>query len=78
MVLGHVSLILYVCVELMLSQPPSTVTSTGQESVSKYVDQVFDSAYNLTQAAGDLTNVRWGRIDYLNVTAITTKWAVWS
>jgi hypothetical protein len=55
-----------------------TVTSTGQESVSKYVDQVFDSAYNLTQAAGDLTNVRWGRIDYLNVTAITTKWAVWS
>lgn len=55
-----------------------TMTSVGQESISKYVDQVFDSAYNLTQAAGDLTNVRWGRIDYLNVTAITTKWAIWS
>jgi len=55
-----------------------TVTSAGQEGVSKYVDQVFDSAYNLTQAAGDLTNVRWGRIDYMNVTSITTKWAVWS
>jgi hypothetical protein len=55
-----------------------TVTSAGQEGVSKYVDQVFDGAYALTQTAGDLTNVRWGRIDYMNVTTLTTKWAVWS
>ncbi|KAF9057814.1 hypothetical protein BJ165DRAFT_1329112, partial [Panaeolus papilionaceus] len=54
-----------------------TVTSTGQEGVSKYVDQVFDSAYNKSQIAGDLPNVKWGRIDYLNVTYITTKWNVW-
>jgi len=55
-----------------------TVTSSGQEGVSKYVDQVFDSAFNLTQEAGDLPNVRWGRINYLNVTKLTTKWNVWS
>lgn len=61
-----------------LGQPLSTATSSGQEGVSKYVDQIFDSAYNLTQVAGDLKNIRWGRIDYLNVTAITTKWAIWS
>lgn len=41
------------------------------------MDNVFDSAFNLTQVAGDLPNVRWGRIDYLNVTAITTRWSVW-
>jgi len=55
-----------------------TVSASGQEGISKYVDQVFDSAYNLTQEAGDLQNVRWGRINYLNVTMLTTKWNVWS
>src|ERR1700691_83799 len=60
------------------SQIFRTVTSSGQEGVSKYVDQVFDSAFNLTQEAGDLPNVRWGRINYLNVTKLTTKWNVWS
>ncbi|PPQ63148.1 hypothetical protein CVT24_005788 [Panaeolus cyanescens] len=54
-----------------------TVTATGQEGISKYVDQIFDSAFNKSQAAGDLPNVKWGRIDYLNVTYITTKWNVW-
>jgi hypothetical protein len=55
----------------------SSVTASGQEGVSKYLDEVFDEAYSATLLAGDLRNVRWGRIDYLNVTAITTKWAVW-
>jgi hypothetical protein len=27
---------------------------------------------------GDIPHVRFGRIDYINVTSITTKWAVWS
>ncbi|KDQ64209.1 hypothetical protein JAAARDRAFT_74964 [Jaapia argillacea MUCL 33604] len=55
-----------------------TVTA-GQpgEGLSKLADNHFDQAYNVTQLEGDLPNVRWGRIDYLNVTAITTKWAVW-
>jgi len=56
----------------------STITASGQEGVSKYVDQAFDTAFNLTQAAGDLPHVRWGRINYLNVTMLTTKWNVWS
>ena len=55
----------------------SSVTSAKQEGVSKYMDQVFDAAYNESQIAGDLPHVRWGRIDYLNVTALTTKWGVW-
>ncbi|KZP07329.1 hypothetical protein FIBSPDRAFT_875573 [Athelia psychrophila] len=55
-----------------------TVTASSPEGVSKFTDSVFDSAYNLTQEAGDLKNVRWARIDYLNVTRITTKWNVWS
>lgn len=38
---------------------------------------MFDQAYNLTQLEGDLPEVRWGRIDYINVTSITTKWGVW-
>lgn len=53
------------------------MTAAKQEGVSKYLDQVFDSAYNQTLLAGDLPNVKWGRIDYLNVTYITTKWGVW-
>jgi hypothetical protein len=55
-----------------------TVSSSGQEGISKFVDQVFDSAFNLTRETGDLPNVRWGRINYLNVTRLTTKWNVWS
>jgi hypothetical protein len=54
-----------------------TVTAAKQDGVSKFLDDVFDSAYNKTQLKGDLPNVRWGRVDYLNVTAITTKWALW-
>jgi hypothetical protein len=54
-----------------------SVTAARQDGVSKYLDDMFDSAFNETQVAGDLPNVKWGRIDYLNVTAITTKWAIW-
>jgi hypothetical protein len=42
------------------------------------VDESFDAAYNYTLEKGDLEHVRFGRIDYLDVTAITTKWVVWS
>ncbi|GLB34161.1 hypothetical protein LshimejAT787_0110450 [Lyophyllum shimeji] len=54
-----------------------TVTAGRQDGVSQYVDHVFDAAYNESLLAGDLPNVRWGRIDYFNVTYITTKWGVW-
>lgn len=42
------------------------------------MDESFDAAYNYTLEKGDLEHVRFGRIDYLDVTAITTKWVVWS
>lgn len=55
-----------------------TVTAGQPEGVSKFVDHVFDATYNYTLEKGELSHVRFGRIDYLNVTSITTKWAVWS
>lgn len=55
----------------------SSVTAAQQDGISKYMDQVFDSAYNETLHGNDLPNIRWGRIDYLNVTYLTTKWNVW-
>lgn len=55
-----------------------TVTAGQPEGVSKFVDNVFDATYNYTLEKGELPHVRFGRIDYLNVTTITTKWSVWS
>ncbi|KAF8314742.1 hypothetical protein DL93DRAFT_2079894 [Clavulina sp. PMI_390] len=48
-----------------------------QDPVSSYFDQLFDSAHNLTVKAGDLTHVRWARIDYLQVTELTSRWSIW-
>ncbi|KAE9407292.1 hypothetical protein BT96DRAFT_809725 [Gymnopus androsaceus JB14] len=45
--------------------------------ISQFVDKIFDETYNETIIAGDLPNLRWGRIDYLNVTYLTTLWGVW-
>ncbi|KAJ7167746.1 hypothetical protein C8R46DRAFT_1350699 [Mycena filopes] len=55
-----------------------SATSSRNEGLSKFIDSAFDSAYNETVIAGDLQHVRWGRIDYLNVTYVTTKWNLWS
>jgi len=54
-----------------------SVTSARADGVSKFLDGVFDTAFNESLIAGDLPHVKWGRIDYLNVTAITTKWVIW-
>ncbi|KXN89503.1 hypothetical protein AN958_05665 [Leucoagaricus sp. SymC.cos] len=54
-----------------------SAAAAKQDSISKYMDQMFDSAYNETLHANDLPNVRWGRIDYLDVTYLTTKWNIW-
>ncbi|KAJ7205305.1 hypothetical protein GGX14DRAFT_645322 [Mycena pura] len=51
--------------------------STRQEGISKFLDGVFDDAYNETMIAADLPHVRWARIDYLNVTYVTTRWNLW-
>ncbi|KAK2465937.1 hypothetical protein APHAL10511_001578 [Amanita phalloides] len=57
------------------------ITATANDSLdslSKMMDRMFDAAYNETVVAGDIPHVRWGRIDYLNVTYLTTKWNIWS
>ncbi|VDB97161.1 unnamed protein product [Peniophora sp. CBMAI 1063] len=55
-----------------------TVTAAQPNGISQFADQHFDDAFNQTLIAGDLPNVRWGRIDYINVTYITTKWGIWN
>ncbi|KZT71625.1 hypothetical protein DAEQUDRAFT_763840 [Daedalea quercina L-15889] len=54
-----------------------TVSKGGKNAMSQKLDDSFDKAFNQTVIVGDLPNVRWGRIDYLNVTYITTKWSIW-
>jgi hypothetical protein len=55
----------------------STGSSTQGSGISLFADKQFDEAYNTTVIETDLPHVRWGRVDYMNVTYITTKWAVW-
>jgi hypothetical protein len=57
--------------------PCRTAGMTKEGGLSKFFDDIFDEAYNETVIANDLPDVRWGRIDYLNVTYLTTKWIVW-
>jgi len=54
-----------------------TVTSSQRTGISAVVDQQFNEVYNMSLNEQDLPHVRWGRIDYLNVTRLTTKWGVW-
>ncbi|KAF8317011.1 uncharacterized protein EI90DRAFT_3147377 [Cantharellus anzutake] len=53
------------------------VSVGSQDPVSHFFDQTFDGAHNLTVQAGDADNIRWGRVDYLDVTDITTRWVIW-
>ncbi len=55
----------------------STAATTHGSGVSLFADKQFDEAYNTSLVENDLPHVRWGRIDYINVTYITSKWAVW-
>ena len=55
----------------------SSASAAKQGGVPKFVDDAFDASYNATLIANDLPHVRWGRIDYLNVTYLTTKWSLW-
>lgn len=55
----------------------STTTAAQPNGISQFADQHFDDAFNQTVIAGDLPHVKWGRIDYINVTYITTKWGIW-
>ncbi|KAH9049687.1 hypothetical protein EDB84DRAFT_1452618 [Lactarius hengduanensis] len=55
-----------------------TASSAQGSGISLFADKQFDEAYNTTLIENDLPHVRWGRVDYMNVTYITTKWAVWN
>ncbi|CAE7090579.1 unnamed protein product [Rhizoctonia solani] len=53
------------------------VTIGKQDTMSKFVDEVFDNAYQRALDAGDAKHVKWARIDYLAETEITTEWMIW-
>lgn len=60
------------------TSPSSTTNGMNQQGgISKLIDAQYDAAYNETVIANDLPDVRWGRIDYINVTYLTTKWNIW-
>lgn len=63
-------------VDLAVFSTVSSVQGAGS-GISLFADKQFDEAYNITQIENNLPHVRWGRVDYMNVTYITTKWAVW-
>ena len=70
------ALVVYVVLSMVEEQETddttnSTVSANRQEPLSKIVDEMFDSAYNKTLEENDLPHVRWGRIDYFNVTYLT-------
>ncbi|KAH8096682.1 hypothetical protein BXZ70DRAFT_1078720 [Cristinia sonorae] len=54
-----------------------TAQTAQRGGISKFLDESFDSAYNQTLIAGDLPDVRFARIDYMNVTYLTSKWNIW-
>lgn len=66
----------YLLTTTCLQYPYSTLGANA-DPLSKYVDKEFDGAYNLSLINEDLPNVRFGRIDYLTVTRLTTRWFVW-
>lgn len=54
----------------------STLGNSG-DPLSKVVDEEFDKAYNTSLVTKDLPHIKWGRIDYLTVTRVTTEWMIW-
>ena len=56
---------------------PSTIQADQPRGLSQMFDEKFDEAYDVSAKENDLPHVKWGRIDYVNVTALTTKWGVW-
>jgi hypothetical protein len=55
----------------------STAQATG-DPMSKYADKHFDDAFEIAQKEGDIPHVKWARINYMNVTRVTTRWNIWS
>ncbi|KAH8834664.1 hypothetical protein DL96DRAFT_1667062 [Flagelloscypha sp. PMI_526] len=55
----------------------SVPDATGKQTVSRFVDEHFDAAFDDITKNGQLPHVKWARIDYFNVTYLTTKWNMW-
>ncbi|OSX59329.1 hypothetical protein POSPLADRAFT_1035645 [Postia placenta MAD-698-R-SB12] len=49
----------------------------GKNAFSMQADDHFDKAFDKSLVESDLPNVRFARVDYLNVTYLTTKWGIW-
>ncbi|PSR77290.1 hypothetical protein PHLCEN_2v7983 [Hermanssonia centrifuga] len=62
---------------LIMGHSSTSAGTQQQGGISKLLDNQFDAAYNESFLENDLPDVRWGRIDYLNVTYLTTKWNIW-
>ena len=62
---------------LIISQPTSTIQADQPRGLSQMFDEKFDEAYDVSVKENDLPHIKWGRIDYISVTTLTTKWVVW-
>ena len=62
---------------LIAVRPCSTIQADQPRGLSQMFDEMFDAAYDISVKESDLPHVKWGRVDYISVTALTTKWAVW-
>lgn len=62
---------------LIFVDPASTIQADQPRGLSQMFDEKFDEAFDISVKENDLHHVKWGRIDYISVTALTTKWVVW-
>ncbi|KAG9039502.1 hypothetical protein FRB95_009082 [Tulasnella sp. JGI-2019a] len=55
------------------------LVTVPNDPLAKLTDEKFDATYNLTRVSLEkaLPHVKFGRINYLDVTYLTTKWSVW-
>ncbi|KZT62945.1 hypothetical protein CALCODRAFT_489484 [Calocera cornea HHB12733] len=54
------------------------ITLPERNAVAQFAEDQFVKAFNETMDNGnDLPDIKWGTIDYYNVTVLTTQWMVW-
>ena len=62
---------------LIIIRSCRTIQADQPRGLSQIFDEKFDAAYDISVEEDDLPHVKWGRIDYISVTALTTQWGVW-
>ncbi|KAG8960389.1 hypothetical protein FRC03_006586 [Tulasnella sp. 419] len=55
------------------------ISMPNRDPLTKFVDSRFEATFNISRSAPEkaLPYVKWARINYLDVTKITTKWWIW-